>query len=304
MKVPRLSEISVRNAAILAAALLILPSVLRESRVAARPAPVESADRCPHASGVASVPPGKALIGEDGHDRPGEPIDVPAFRIDRTEVTNRQFAAFVKATGYVTIAEREGAGAVFRAPVELPRGLDDASQWWSMVRGADWRHPTGPTSTIDGREDNPVVQLTLADVEQYAAWAGGRLPTGVEWERAARGEQTSPRAPLSWAYDDGKSPVANTWQGVFPLRDTGEDKHRGLAPVGCYRANPFGLYDMIGNVWEWTSASHGDGAGVVRGGSYLCAENYCANFRPAAWQAQEEGLATSHIGFRLVYPVR
>lgn len=255
-----------------------------------------------HGESPVMVPAGMVLSGEDGSAMPGRAIPVGVFWIDRTEVTNREFGTFVKATGYVTTAEREGAGAVFRQPNALPRGYDDPSQWWALVPGADWRHPTGPSSDIAGQDDYPVVQLNFEDVEHYAKWRGGRLPTAAEWERAARGRQKSTRSPPSWAYAASGRPVANTWQGIFPISNAATDGHSGLAPVGCYPANEFGLYDMIGNVWEWTVArGSSDRARILKGGSHLCAMNYCANFRPAAWQEQEKDLPTSHIGFRLVY---
>lgn len=254
--------------------------------------------RCRAVDAPASIPAGAVLFGEDGPGRPGRRLAVAAFSLDRHEVTNRQFAGFVAATGYRTEAEREGRSAVFVAPTEAVP-LDDASRWWRFVAGADWRHPQGPASSIVGRGDDPVVQVTRADAEAFARWAGGRLPSEAEWERAARGAQDRPVDPLRWAFDSAGRPRANVWEGVFPVRDTGGDGFPGIAPVGCFEANAFGLSDMVGNVWEWTAGS-GD-AGLVKGGSYLCATNYCANFRPAAFQAQERDLATSHIGFRLAY---
>lgn len=254
--------------------------------------------RCHAIDTAASVPAGAVLLGEDGMDRPGRRVTAQAFAIDRHEVTNRQFAAFVAATDYVTQAEREGRSAVFVAPTEAVQ-LDDASRWWRFVAGADWRNPRGPTSSIAGHGEEPVVQVTRADAEAYARWAGGRLPSEAEWERAARGWQDRPADPLGWAFNSVGKARANVWEGIFPVRDTGDDGFKGIAPVGCFGANAFGISDMVGNVWEWTK---GDGDhGLVKGGSYLCATNYCANFRPAAFQAQESDLATSHIGFRLAY---
>lgn len=254
--------------------------------------------RCHAGDDRVFVPAGSVLLGEDGEARPGNKVYVGAFLIDRHEVTNRQFAAFVQATGWRTRAEQDGASAVFIAP-ETPVDMNDPNQWWHMVEGADWRHPTGPGSTIAGKEDWPVVQVNQDDAAAYARWAGGSLPDEAQWERAARAEQSSPRNPVSWAYGDDGAPRANSWQGVFPIKDTGDDGHVGLAPVGCYSANGLGLYDMVGNVWEWTSETQGDKA-LIKGGSYLCAMNYCANFRPAAWQAADKSLGTSHIGFRII----
>lgn len=249
--------------------------------------------------GRAIIPAGTALLSEDGPGQPGARVRVATFRIDRHEVTNAQFAAFVAATGHVTQAEREGMAPVFVLPSK-PISLDDPRGWWRMVRGADWRHPQGPAGGIVGHGDDPVVQVSFEDAAAYARWTGGALPTVAQWERAARGDQTAERSIASWITSALHRPIANTWQGVFPLVDTGDDGHAGLAPVGSYPANAFGLVDMIGNAWEWTGDDGGDGKRVLKGGSFLCAANYCANYRPAAWQAQEHDLGASHIGFRTV----
>ncbi len=227
---------------------------------------------CGAADDLADIPAGEVLLGEDGPDHPGR----------RTRV-----AAFVAATGYVTQAEREGRGAVFEVPTGIV-DLKDASQWWRFVSGATWRHPRGAGSAAE--PEQPVVQVSYADALAYARWAGRTLPTVAQWERAARGAQTRP--------------LANTRPGDFPRRDAAIDGHDGLAPVGCYAANAFGLVDMVGNAWEWTGEA-GDPAGatgIIKGGSFLRAPGYCANFRPAAWQAQERDLPTSHVGFRTVAP--
>ena len=262
-------------------------------------APPPAGSRCQARDGRVGIPAGAVLLGEDGEGRPGRKVAVPAFAIDRHEVTNRQFTAFVAATGHRTQAEREGVSAVFVQPTE-PVPLDNASRWWRFVEGADWRHPLGPASSIEGRDDEPVVQVTREDAEAYARWAGGNLPSEAQWERAARGRQTGTVAPASWAFDRHETARANVWEGPFPVADTGTDGFKGIAPVGCFEGNDFGVRDMVGNVWEWTD---GDGpTGLIKGGSYLCAMNYCANFRPAGFQAQERDLGTSHIGFRVVYP--
>ncbi|CAN7557774.1 SUMF1/EgtB/PvdO family nonheme iron enzyme [Phenylobacterium sp. LjRoot225] len=264
---------------------------------ASRPTATEPA-RCNGRDARVAIPAGAVLLGEDGRARPGRTVSLPAFWIDRHEVTNRQFAAFVRATGYRTQAEREGGSALFVQPTE-PTPLDDAGRWWRFVRGADWRHPAGPGSDLSGRDSLPVVHVDREDAQAYARWAGGALPTEAQWERAARGGQVAPVDPTSWAFDDQGRPQANVWEGAFPARDTGEDGFKGLAPTGCFQPNDFGLVDMVGNVWEWTA---GEGElGLVKGGSFLCAFNYCANFRPAAFQAQEQDLGTSHIGFRVAY---
>ncbi len=253
---------------------------------------------CGAANGRVFVPAGATTLGEDGPGRPGSNVRVEGFWIDRHEVTNRQFAAFVAATGYVTQAEREGGSAVFVQPESLDG--DDAAQWWRFVRGASWRRPHGAGGEL-AHADEPVVHVTFDDAQVYAHWAGGVLPSEAQWERAARGDQAGPRSPAAWAYDASGKPIANTWQGEFPLNQVGDDHYDGLAPVGCFPPNAFGLDDMIGNAWEWTqSAAGGEGRRILKGGSFLCAFNYCANFRPAAWQAQEQDLGASHIGFRVV----
>ena len=258
--------------------------------------------QCASAAGTALIPAGAVMAGEDGSGRPGVATSVAAFRIDRTEVTNTKFAAFVAATRYVTEAEKQGGGAVFVAPQGLgSSGLDRPINWWRFVEGASWRHPLGRRSNLDGLADRPVVQVTFADAQAYARWRGGALPTELQWERAARGAQREPREPVSWHTSVAGAPTANIWEGVFPVVDTGADGFAGIAPVGCYPANDFGVYDMVGNVWEWTR-NLDDEPGPLRGGSFLCAANYCANYRPAGYQVQEKDLATSHAGFRIICP--
>lgn len=244
---------------------------------------------------------GGDLYPEEGPIHEGQ---VDAFNIDRTEVTNAQFSAFVAATGYVTDAEKAqpgfdvDGGAVFMQPTE------DFPSWWRFIEGADWRHPEGPDSSIEGREQYPVVQVSYNDAKAYANWAGRRLPSEAEWEYAAGAGATT-----TYIWGDEKAPggkkQANTWQGNFPLENTGADGYSGQAPVGCYAPNKFGLYDMIGNVWEWTVTSFQDVEGgepvhVIKGGSFLCADNYCRRYRSAARQPQEIGLPTNHVGFRTV----
>ena len=247
-------------------------------------------------------------------------VRVAAFWMDRTEVTNAQFAAFVKATAYITQAEREGGAAVFRAPArhEPIRG----NSWWTYVKGANWRHPEGPASKLDRRDQQPVVLVTLADALAYARWKGRDLPTEAEWEWAARGGGSGEQVEREPRSADGRT-HANYWQGLFPSVNTNEDGHAAQAPVGCYPANGYGLHDMIGNVWEWTKDSytgarqaHGNGEpdaaapprpselGVIKGGSFLCAANYCQRYRAAARHPQERTLGVSHVGFRTVSRVR
>lgn len=277
--------------------------------------------------GDVALPGGAMMMGARGQ-MPGEGpprlVHVQPFRIDRTDVTNAEFAAFVKATGYVTRAERGDAPSslVF---VGAGDGVDlgDPSQWWKIVPGADWRHPTGPRSSIDGLENLPVVHIAYEDALAYARWRGRDLPTEAEWEYAARGGLEG--AMYVWGEErpgEGKS-KANTWQGAFPLQDTGDDGFRAApSPVGCFPANGYGLYDMAGNVWQWTKdewrgdlyASPEDAPEtasydpadpyatqrVIKGGSFLCADNYCLRYRPAARTAASAGDGASHIGFRTV----
>ncbi len=249
---------------------------------------------------------GDFVMGDDGfypEERPVRQARVGPFAMRATEVTNRQFTAFVEATGYVTVAEREppqgGApgSAVFIAP-DPQKPLQPLS-WWHWVEGASWRAPEGPGSSIDVRMDHPVVHIAYEDAAAYAAWAGDRLPTEEEWEYAARADGTVGNAP--YRVENG-NPVAsaNIWQGLFPVLNTTDDGHNGTAPAGCYDANAFGIHDMIGNVWEWTDTPGNAAFGTIKGGSFLCAPNYCMRFRPAARQAQETGLGTNHIGFRTV----
>ena len=244
---------------------------------------------------------GAMTLGTDPQypeEGPPREARVEGFWISATEVTNAQFAEFVAATGYRTEAERDppalpGAppemlqpgSAVFRVPTP------DNRNWWAWVPGAQWRAPSGPGSGIEGRGNDPVVQVTFNDAQAYARWAGLSLPSEDQWEYAARAGEDAPPVPKS----------ANTYQGVFPARDLGEDGFTTRAPVGCFEANGFGLYDMIGNVWEWTTTTRaGAPTNTIKGGSFLCAANYCARYRPSARQFQERDLGTDHIGFRVV----
>lgn len=261
------------------------------------------------------VPGGSFTMGEDPRypeEGPPRKVAVKGFWISAHEVTNAEFAAFVKATGYRTMAERPPpavpgmppemsvtGSAVFHVPTE------DNANWWQWVPGAQWRHPSGPEETIAGRDREPVVQIAWQDAMAYAQWAGKQLPSEEQWEYAARGGKSALPEPA----DKTGAPVANYYQGVFPAKDLGTDGFIGRAPIGCYPPNGFGLYDMIGNVWEWTDtagsrADAGEAVNVIKGGSYLCAANYCARYRPAARQFQERGLGTDHIGFRLVDNVK
>ncbi|MEP9359644.1 formylglycine-generating enzyme family protein [Sphingomonas sp. KR3-1] len=294
------------------------------------------------------IPGGSFTMGSDRHypeERPLRPARVGGFWIDRTPVTNRDFARFVAATGHRTVAEiapdpedYPGALPEMLVPASLVFTLPSApidsrgsvEQWWALVPGADWRHPTGPDSSIEALQDHPVVHVALADVEAYAAWAGADLATEAEWEFAARGGLDG--AEYAWGDSflvDGAH-MANSWQGNFPHANSLEDGWLRTSPVGAYPANGYGLVDMIGNVWEWTAdwwstpsvqsrnccgvethPSSRDGSvepgapipiarRVLKGGSHLCAPNYCRRYRPAARHAHPVDTSTSHIGFRCV----
>jgi len=280
-------------------------------------------------AGMLPVPAGRFTPGSTSgypDEAPKGAVSVKDFWMDRTEVTNAQFAAFVAATGYVTDAEREGSGVVFRAPGRGRVGAPNS--WWALVAGASWRHPEGPGSNAADHPQAPAVQLSRGDAQAYARWLGRELPSEDEWEWAALGGGDPERIERGnrGAHEprgvDG-TPTANYWQGSFPDINTGEDGHAGRAPVGCYVANGYGLHDLIGNVWEWTrdpyrgarmGSQSGDpvaaraGAGaapgpdiaVIKGGSFLCAPDFCVRYRAAARHPQEADLGTSHVGFRTV----
>ncbi len=266
-------------------------------------------------------------------EAPVHTATVAAFAIERHPVTNAQYAEFVADTGYVTVAERPldpalypGVaaadllpGALVFVPTAGPVDLNDWRQWWDWAPGACWRHPFGRASGIEDRLDHPVVQIAYPDAHAYAQWAGRRLPTEAEWEYAARGGADT---TYSWGADaaPGGQLMANTWQGRFPYRNEGALGWIGTSPVGTFPANGFGLYDMIGNVWEWTTTryvpQHRPGAPTgccapsrepdptvmqaLKGGSHLCAPEYCHRYRPAARSPQSQDSATTHIGFRCV----
>ncbi|WP_454712128.1 formylglycine-generating enzyme family protein [Cupriavidus nantongensis] len=259
-------------------------------------------------------------------ERPAGKVRVRPFWIDQTEVTVAQFAAFVQATGYVTDAERQGAAVVFHVPTDAELRARPYA-WWSMVRGADWRHPQGRAAAGaeaggDGwqaRAGQPVALVTQADALAYARWLGRELPTEDEWEfaaKAGRSDAALETAPQTAA----GTPTANYWQGVFPVLNTSRDGFAGLAPVGCYPPNGLALFDMIANAWEWTAdpytgprQSHANGdtaavagrqrgarSAVIKGGSFLCAPDFCVRYRASAREPAESDLPTSHIGFRTV----
>ena len=268
-------------------------------------------------------------------EAPIHPVTVGPFAIERHPVTNAAFAEFVAATGYVTVAERPMdpalypgvaeedllPGALVFRPTAGPVNLSDWRQWWDWAPGANWRAPYGVGSDIAGREDHPVVQVAYTDAAAYAAWAGRRLPTEAQWEYAARAGSTTTYA---WGEEptlDGNL-MANTWQGRFPFRNDGALTWVGTSPVGTFPPNGFGLIDMIGNVWEWTTTTYSARghtpdapAGAccpppadpdptviqaLKGGSHLCAPEYCLRYRPAARSPQSQDSSTTHIGFRCV----
>lgn len=252
--------------------------------------------QCVVDNGMVFVPAGHVSLGQDADASTGRRVSVAGFWIDKNEVTVARFAAFVAATGYRTQAERDGNSAVFVAPDQLSG--DSPVQWWRLVRGANWRFPQGSAGSA-AKPDEPVVQVTLEDAQAFVRWAKRELPSEAEWELAARGGDTEPHTPAQWAYDQQGRPKANTWQGFFPIVNEAADGYAGVAPVGCFEPNGYGLYDMIGNVWELTLDSKNSHP-IIKGGSYLCALNYCSNFKPAARLAQEKNLGTSHIGFRSI----
>ena len=308
----------------------------------------------PPARDMVWIPGGTFAMGSDDwypEERPVHPVSVDGFWMDHHPVTVAEFRRFVKATGYVTLAERPpdaslypGADPALLVPGSLvfhrtrgPVDLADFRNWWSYVPRATWRHPYGPGSPRDGRERHPVTQISFEDAEAYAAWAGKALPTEAEWEFAARGGLEG----ATYAWGDEFAPrgrmMANTWQGEFPWENLLLDKFEGTSPVGSFPPNGYGLVDMTGNVWEWTvdwyaprhpdAVEHaccapvnprnaapdgsydtgGPGATIPRrvtkGGSHLCAPNYCHRYRPAARQAEPIDSATCHIGFRCIVRV-
>lgn len=304
----------------------------------------------PSRDGMVWVPGGEFLMGSDKHypeEAPSHRVRVDGFWMDRFTVTNRDFQRFVEATGHVTLAERPadpknypGARAEMLAPSSTmfrkpaaPVDIGNHYNWWVYVPGASWRHPRGPASSIKKLMDHPVVHVAWEDVEAYAAWAGKQLPTEAEWEFAARGGLDA--AEFAWGAEltpQGRH-MANTWQGNFPAVNEARDGYLRTSPVKAFPPNGYGLYDMIGNVWEWTadwfsprhettsqgccrpSSHRGEReAGsydpdqpeiriprkVLKGGSHLCAPNYCRRYRPAARHAEAIDTSTCHIGFRCV----
>ena len=248
-----------------------------------------------------TIPGGGFLKGAEPHypeEGPPEYVFVSPFRLQAHEVTNSEFAEFVAATGYVTEAERNDGSARFKESATPEVFLS----WWRLDPDASWRTPRGAGSTLDGLALHPVVHVTLNDARAYARWAGGRLPTEVEWEYAASLGLFDPDDALSGMRGPNGEPRANVWTGLFPLVNSGRDGFSGLAPVGCFEPGLTGAYDMIGNVWEWTDSAFApaDPRFTIKGGSYLCSESYCRRYRPAAREDFEVDFSTGHIGFRIV----
>ncbi|MDB6055497.1 MAG: Sulphatase-modifying factor protein [Verrucomicrobiales bacterium] len=298
-------------------------------------------------AGMVLVKGGIFVMGSNSgpaDQRPAHRVKIHSFLMDATEVTNEEFAKFVEETGYVTVAERKPApedfpgvpegslargGWIFDPPKQENLNLHDFPQWWKFQPGANWRHPTGPGSDIVGKEKYPVVQIAWDDTIGYAVWALKRLPTEAEWEYAARSGLD--QQEFVWGNEstpDGKA-MANLWQGNFPNEDLAKDGFKGIAPVGSFPPNRFGLYDMAGNVWEWCAdwyhpeyyssakeeSPEGPEAGldpaepgvqkrVVRGGSFLCNDIYCGAYRPAARMKAPPHRASLNTGFRCVRDVR
>lgn len=255
--------------------------------------------------GFVDIPGGSFVLGADPHypdEGPARKVHVSSFSLQIHEVTNSQFAAFVAATGYVTEAEKNRGSAQFQEPAtpEIPMS------WWRLDSNASWRTPGGAGSDLDELALSPVVHVSLNDARAYAEWAGGRLPTEVEWEYAASLGLFDPSDPESgMRAPDGKL-RANIWTGLFPMADTGDDGFAGLAPVGCFEPGLTGAYDMIGNVWEWTESRFAPGMPrfTIKGGSFLCSEMYCRRYRAAARDSLELDFSSSHVGFRIVRDAR
>jgi sulfatase modifying factor 1 len=291
-------------------------------------------------------PPGMDKVGMQATEdsRPVHRVYVDGFWMDETDVTNAQFAGFVKATGYVTVAERKPrteeypgappenliAGSVVFSPPDHMVPLNDHLQWWSYVHGANWRHPLGPSSDIKGKENHPVVHIAYEDATAYAKWAGKRLPTEAEWEFAARGGLSG--KPFVWGdeFRPGGKWMANTHQGPFPVNDTSQDGHAGVTAVAQYPPNGYGLYDIAGNVWQWTAdwyradyyqslvqtgsvsrnpqgpsqsddpSEPGVPKKVHRGGSFLCTDQYCSRYMVGTRGKGAPDTGTNHLGFRCV----
>jgi formylglycine-generating enzyme len=306
----------------------------------------------PPLEGMVWIPAGTFTMGSNNHyaeERPAHPVTVDGFWMDQHTVTNAQFSRFVEETNYVTSAERAPvaedypdaklemlvpASVVFRRPGR-PVDLNNHFNWWTYVAGASWRHPLGPGSSLKGLHKHPVVHVAYEDAAAYAQWAGKELPTEAEWEFAARGGLEGAEFVWGDEFEPDGQVMANTWQGEFPNENLLTDGFEWTAPVGSFPANGYGLYEMAGNVWEWTSDWYQEHSKieqsccgsinprggmreqsldpcnpaapiprkVMKGGSFLCAPNYCRRYRPAARMAQPVDTSTCHLGFRCVVRV-
>lgn len=300
------------------------------------------------------IPGGKFLMGSDKfypEEKPLRQVTVDGFYIDKYEVTNEEYRKFVNQTGYITVAERPldpkdypdadpellVPGALVFQKANGPVNLKDYHNWWAWIPGTSWQHPKGPDTDLNGLEKHPVVHIAYEDADAYATWAGKKLPSEAEWEFAARGGLDG--MDFTWGNEDMQllKPMANTWQGEFPFQNLLIDRYEGTSPVGTFAPNGYGLFDMAGNVWEWTSDWYVKNVDetansvkscctthmnprvvspdksydecqpqiriprkVVKGGSHLCAPNYCLRYRPAARQPQMIDTGMSHIGFRCI----
>lgn len=294
-------------------------------------------------SKMVHIPAGTFEMGTDDpafpDAHPVHTVSVKEFWMDEHEVTNAEFEKFVKATNYVTVAERKldpkdypsvaaenlvpGSG-VF-SPPDQPVSLDDPLQWWKYIAGANWQHPFGPQSNIKGQENNPVVHVSYEDAAAYAKWAGKRLPSEAEWEYAAQGKRIGLKYYWGNELKPGGKWMANIYEGNFPNKNTGEDGFVGIAPVKSFPPNPYGLYDMDGNVWEWCNDLYrpdyylhspakdptgpqdsydpeepGTVKRVQRGGSFLCSDEYCIRYRPGSRGKGEVSSGSNNLGFRCV----
>jgi len=254
----------------------------------------------------AAIPSGAFVMGKNARypeERGNMRLHVVGFQMQMHEVTNAQFTEFVAATGYLTTAEQDlAAGRSDAGSAVFAQVLDGsmAKNPWELVPGATWKTPDGPDSSIAGKDQHPVVHVSLEDARAYAEWADARLPTEVEWEYAATIGLPDPDVTTSGAYGEDGTPRANTWQGVFPFFNQDTDGFSGSSPVGCFDPDGNGLHDMIGNVWELTDTPYAAGGQTIKGGSYLCADNFCLRYRPEARQPLETDFSTNHIGFRVV----
>jgi len=315
--------------------LLFLISVALLAACDQIPRQAASAKQCATQTGelrigdMVSIPEGKFKMGSENfypEEGPVREVSVSSFEIGANEVTNAQFEQFVNETQYVTVAERPlnprefpnlkadelKPGALIFAPQADITNLSDFTKWWTWQAGANWRHPGGPNTNIIGLENHPVVQIAYEDALEYAKWAKADLPTEAQWERAARGGLVG----LDYVWDNQRSEssghevksatMANHWQGIFPIQNTKEDGYQGTSPVGCFARNNYGLYDVAGNVWELTKDDYSDvnglqkGMKAARGGSFLCSDNYCGRYRPAARTPVDIYSGMQHVGFRIV----